>query len=125
MINTESEVFIFFKIVFWVTIFFIFYYPIPNLLKILDFKKKNKFWNEWLSRGLSHEEYIQKHHQDKDNAVCYFCNFERRGHQLHQALPKEITFGGIQNSISDKNIHFLSFYCSRCGSELYRHSHEV
>lgn len=125
MINTDSEAFIFFKIIFWAAIFFTFYYPVPNFLKIVDFKKKNKFWNEWLSRGLSHEEYVHKYHQDKDNVVCHFCNFEGRGHQLHQALPKEMTFGGIQNSISDKKIHFLSFYCSRCGSELYRHSHEV
>jgi hypothetical protein len=125
MIDIKSEIFIYSKAFFFVMLFFAFYYPVPNFLKILDFKKKNRYWSSWLDRGVSYEKYLDKYSQDRESFSCYFCKNDKHGHQLHQILPKSVTFGIIENTINSKNIHYLSHYCSKCGSELYRHCHEV
>jgi hypothetical protein len=125
MIDVKSEFFVYLRALFWVMLFFSFYYPLPNFLKILDFKKKVKYWNAWLDRGLSHQKYLEKYSQNSESLSCYFCKNDKHGHQLQQVLPKSVTFGLIENTINSKNIHYLSHYCSKCGSELYRHCHEV
>lgn len=123
LINSETIVYL--KAFFWTLLFFLFYYPIPNILKVSYFKKKKRFWENWLNRGLSHHDYVEKYLQHNQKITCYFCGDRNQGHQLHQALPKNISFGFIENNINDKNIHYLSHHCSRCNSELFRHSHEV
>jgi hypothetical protein len=125
MMQINAEIIVYLKAFFWALLFFLFYYPLPNFLKISHFKKKKKYWEDWLTKGLSHQEYVEKYLQQNEAIKCYFCGDSNQGHHLHQALPKNISFGFIENTINSKNIHYLSHFCARCNSELFRHSHEV
>lgn len=125
MIYIDKETFVYIKAFLWIILFFSIYYPFSNLLKISYLKKKKRFWDDWLTKGISHEQYVEKYQQQNEEISCSYCNATKQGHQLEQALPKEVKFGFIENTISDKKVHYLSHYCARCCSQLFRHSHEV
>ena len=121
----DSDSYVLLKIVFGAVLIFIFYYPVPNFQKIYLHKKNKAKWDRWLSGNLSHEEYVTKYPGQEQGITCHFCSSTRQGHQLHQAIAKSMHFGFIENKINSKNTHYLSHYCSRCGSELFRSHHDV
>jgi uncharacterized protein VirK/YbjX len=125
MINISNENILLIKMIIWLVVIPALYFPIPNILKIISHKKSTKKWQKWLTQHMSHEAYIQKYPSTNNEIICHFCGSNRQGHQLHQALPKSMNFGFMDNKVDSKNTHYLSHHCSRCGSELFRSHHDV
>jgi hypothetical protein len=125
MINLDSDTGVLLKLLIQFSLILFLYYPFSNLLKVIHHKKNKLKWDQWLKGNLSHEEYIQNHPNSDQKITCHFCMETRQGHQLQHAMPKSMGFGFIENKIDSKSTHYLSHYCSRCGSELFRSSHDV
>lgn len=112
------------KLILIVLSFFVFI-PLPNWLKAKQNKKQLAYWNSWLSNKDSHESYLTKYPNSNQEVQCFFCGETKTFTQVVARVPKKIEWGFFNTRESEKQIDFISYYCHRCNSELFRHSHEV
>lgn len=98
---------------------FIAAFPLKNWLEIKRAEKLNAKFDQWLSEKPSLEEYCTEHHQDSKNPQCFFCSATRQGKTLKATIEGEVVFGLYNNKCINHHNYF-GYYCSRCGTELYR-----
>ena len=97
-------------------------FPVKNWLVIRGAKKNEQKWMRWLKEKPSLEEYCQKHQQDLSRPKCDYCGAERQLPSLEMVISNNVQYGLINNTF-DKYLHFKTYICSGCGTELYRKSY--
>jgi DNA-directed RNA polymerase subunit RPC12/RpoP len=111
------------SIVIFAVIFFIFAFPVKNLLEIKRVKKKDNKWSNWLIEKPSLQEYCLKNSQNPGAIKCEYCGSERSLPSLEMVISYRPKFGIISNSV-EKYSHFKTYICSGCGTQLYRERYE-
>ena len=125
MINTDSGTFFILKSLAWGLMTFLIFITLPNWLKARENKKKLDYWNEWLKNLDSHSSYLKKYPTEDNLIRCFYCQNEKQTTQVKAAIPNEIEFRFLNNIEDNKQVHYVSYYCSKCQCELFRHSHLV
>jgi hypothetical protein len=98
-------------------------FPLKNWLEIKKVKSKELRWINWLNEKPSKVEYCAKYKQNPDKIECDFCGASRQLPSLEMVMTSRPKFGLLNNQF-DKYIHFKTYICSGCGTELYRESYE-
>jgi hypothetical protein len=99
-------------------------FPLKNWLVINRTKEKELRWMQWLNEKPSKSEYCLTHQQSSDKIECDFCGASRQLPSLEMVMTSNPTFG-IFNNKFDNYIHFKTYICSGCGTELYRERYEA
>ena len=94
-------------------------FPLKNYLEIKKVRNKEIKWMNWLGSRPSKAEYIALHHQNFENIICDYCGVRRQYPSLEMVMTNEPKFGFINNSFN-KYVHFKTYICSGCNTELYR-----
>ena len=94
-------------------------FPLKNWLEIKRTKKMKSHWEQWFAEKNSLEEYCAQNHQDIQSPMCLYCGSNRQGKIIRATLDDKVDYGYYNNRIIG-SIQYLSYHCSRCGTELYR-----
>jgi hypothetical protein len=97
--------------------------PLKNWLEINRVNKKELRWMNWLIEKPSKAEYCNMYKQNADNIKCDFCGAGRQLPSLEMVITYKPQFG-IFNNTFVKYSHFKAYFCSGCGTELYRERYE-
>lgn len=93
--------------------------PFKNFLEIHITKKENDKWGVWLSRMPSKEAYCKTHQSSTHTTICDFCKCDRQLKTIEKVLNAPPKFG-VVNNLTQGKYQFNSYFCSKCGTELYR-----
>jgi|APCry1669189241_1035207.scaffolds.fasta_scaffold15963_3 hypothetical protein len=103
---------------------FIAAFPLKNWFEIKKNDKQKLVWDNWLSEKPSRAEYSRLHNQDINGLIsCDYCNEIRQVPRLEMVIPSGIKFGALYNT-RNKYLHFKTYVCPQCNSELYRERYE-
>jgi DNA-directed RNA polymerase subunit RPC12/RpoP len=81
--------------------------------------KKRLHWEKWLLEKPTKEEYCSRITENADVIECNFCSSSRVFPGPEVGVVERLSYGFFQNS-SQGFIHYKTYICSGCGSDLYR-----
>jgi len=102
-----------------IILFLIALFPLKNYLLFKKNLADKKRWIDWSKERPSLIEYCEKTSQPISDFKCDYCGENRRLPSLEMVIPNNIKFGFISNSLNGF-MHFKSYFCSKCGSDLFR-----
>ena len=104
---------------------FIAAFPLKNWHDIKKNDQKKEIWDQWLSERPNKLDYCRLHNQDVEKKIgCDYCEETRQMPSLEMVIPSQIKFGMISNTRT-KYLHYKTYVCPRCSSELYREKYEA
>lgn len=98
--------------------------PVKNFLEIDHEQKKARTWEDWLKNKPSKEKYCEQHGYPLDAPVCDYCGSKRQLPSLEMVIASQIKFGFFSNTFN-KFMHYKTYICGGCGTELFRERHEA
>ena len=101
------------------TLLFLLAFPIKNWLHVREEVKKKLFWEKWLLEKPTKEQYFRGANENTDAIHCNFCSSSRVFPGSDVGVVERLSYGFFQNS-SQGYIHYKTYICSGCGTQLYR-----
>jgi len=115
----ESANIVIFKIVIGPLLFLILMI-FANYFWFRHLKRQAKKWNEWLGKKPSKQEYLNQNSLNgNEQILCSFCSGSRLNSRIQIFIPLDIEHGLFFNRLGGEK-KFVSYYCSKCGTELFR-----